>query len=239
MLRTVRLISALALLLACADARAQVGEYRNDFSIGANAGWMLSRMDFDPSIKQSYKQSPTVGVSARYVCEKYFSSICGVQAELNYAAQGWQELIEDGSGNTYKRNLHYLQLPILMQLGWGRERRGLKFVFEAGPQVGICLGESEVRGGGEWDTSNRPNSVVYQYSHDLDHAFDYGITGGIGIELSTAAGHFLLEGRYYYGLGDTYDNSKKGYFSRSANSAIIVKLNYLFDIVRTAGDNIK
>ena len=59
------------------------------------------------------------------------------------------------------------------------------------------------------------------------------------MELSTSVGHFLLEGRYYYGLGDIYDNSKKGYFSRSAHGAIMVKLNYLFDIVRTKNDNIK
>ena len=234
--RFLLLVLLLTLPLA---GKAQVGEYRNDLSVGVNAGWMLTKMDFDPTIKQNYKQSPTIGLSARYLCEKYFSSICAVQVELNYAAQGWQELIEDGSGNEYERNLHYVQLPILMQLGWGRERRGLKFVFEAGPQIGYCLSESETRGGGTWDTSNRPNSVVYQYDHELDHNFDYGLTGGFGLELSTSIGHFLLEGRYYYGLGDTYDNSKKGYFARSANNAIIIKLNYLFDVVRTKNDNIK
>lgn len=234
-----RFAIALCLIVAGVHARAQVGEYRSDFAVGVGAGWMLTRMDFDPSIKQNYKQSPTIGISARYICEKYFSSICGVLVELNYASQGWQERIEDGSGNTYKRNLHYAQLPILMQLGWGRERRGLKFVFEAGPQIGYCLGESEARGGGTWDTSARPNSVVYQYSHDIDNTFDYGITGGLGIELSTAIGHFLLEGRYYYGLGDTYDNSKQGFFSRSANSAITIKFNYLFDLARTRRDDIK
>ena len=42
-----------------------------------------------------------------------------------------------------------------------------------------------------------------------------------------------LGGRYYYGLGDVYDNSKKGYFGRSANQAIMVKLTYLYDLVKT------
>ena len=39
-----------------------------------------------------------------------------------------------------------------------------------------------------------------------------------------------MEGRYYYGLGDIYNNSKKDVFSRSNHGTIIVKFTYLFDI---------
>lgn len=235
-----RILPFLLLLLCTAQlSRAQVGERRTDFAVGVNGGFMMSRMDFSPSIKQSYKNGPSVGVSARYISEKYFTAICGVLVELNYANMGWQEVIEDGSGNTFSASLHYVQLPMLLQMGWGRERRGLKFVFEAGPQLGYLLGVSRQQGGGTWDTSNRPNSVVWQYTHDPDHKLEYGITAGLGLELSTKAGHFVLDGRYYFGLGDIYDNSKKGYFTRSANSAIQVRLSYLFDLHRTANDQIR
>ena len=54
----------------------------------------------------------------------------------------------------------------------------------------------------------------------LPEASDWNIT----------IGHFVLEGRYYYGVGDMYGNSKKDPFSRSANSTIHIKLAYLFDI---------
>lgn len=230
------LIPLLSFFLLAASANAQVGERRTDLAVGGSAGWLLTRVDFTPRIKQDYKQSPTFGLTARYVSEKYFSSICAVQMELNYAGMGWKERIEDGSLNEYSHSLRYVQMPLLMQMGWGRERRGMKFLFEAGPQLGYCLGTSETRGGEAWDPSNRPNHVTHQYDHDIDRKFDYGITAGLGVEISTAAGHFLLEGRYYYGLSDTYDSSKKGYFSRSANSAIVVKLNYLFDLHTTKGD---
>jgi hypothetical protein len=214
--------------------RAQVGERRNELAFGFNAGWMMNRMSFTPTIKQSMKSAPTFGATMRYISEKYFTAICGVQLEVNYANAGWKELIEDGSGNTYSRDIHYVPVPMLMQMGWGRERRGLKFLFEAGPQVGFMLGNTTHQGGQQpWDVSLRPNGVVYQYDHEPDHFFDYGITAGLGVELSTAVGHFLLEGRYYYGLADVYDNSKKGFFDRSANSTIVVKLNYLFDVMRT------
>lgn len=226
-------IFVILLIFGCfLSLEAQVGEHRNDFSVGISAGCSMNRVSFSPRIKQQFKISPQFGFATRYVCEKYFNSICAVQVELNYQNLGWKELIEDGSGNQYTRNLSFLQLPLLMQMGWGRERRGLKFLFEAGPVLHYYVGQSESRVG-EWDTSHRPNGVVYQYDHEIDNKVSYGIEAGLGVEFSSAIGHFLLEGRYDYGLGDLYDNSKKGFFGRSANSTIEVKLTYLFDIIKT------
>jgi hypothetical protein len=52
-------------------------------------------------------------------------------------------------------------------------------------------------------------------------------------------GHFILEGRYYYGLGDIYGNSKSDYFGRSNFGQIVIKMTYLFDLIRTKNDKIK
>lgn len=220
----------LALWCAVLSLSGQVGEYRSDFCAGVNGGVTMNTMNFSPTIKQSSKIGPQLGVSFRYISEKYFKSICGVLVELNYANLGWKEKIEDGSSNTYSHGINYLQLPLLMQMGWGKERKGVKFVLEAGPQIGYAFSTSESRGGGEWNVSHRPNNVVYQYDHDIDNRFDYGIAAGLGVEFSTGGSHFIIQGRYYYGLGDTYDNSKKGYFARSANQTISVKLTYMKDI---------
>lgn len=222
----------LVFTISCLPASAQVGENRNDLSVGISSGYILNKVDFTPKIKQNYKGSPYVGIAARYICEKYFASICAIQVELNYANLGWEELIEDGSGNTYSRDLKYIQLPLLMQMGWGRETRGLKFFINAGPQIGYYIGGDEKRGG-DWNTSMRPNGVTYQYGREIDNKLEYGIAGGLGLELSTKIGHFILEGRYYYGLSDIYDNSKKGFFGRSANQSIVIRGAYLLDLIKT------
>ena len=87
----------------------------------------------------------------------------------------------------------------------------------------------------------RPNGVIHQYGKEVENVigkwtfkicFDYGLLGGLGVELSTKAGHFLLEGRYYYGLGDFYHNAKKDEFGRSGHSYIGVRLTYLYDIIK-------
>jgi hypothetical protein len=68
----------------------------------------------------------------------------------------------------------------------------------------------------------------------VENKFDYGITAGLGVEFSTPhMGHFILEGRYYYGLGNIYGDTKKDYFASSNMSSIMVKLTWLFDIVKT------
>ena len=78
-----------------------------------------------------------------------------------------------------------------------------------------------------------------QYGKSVENRFEYGITGGGGLELSTAIGHFQLEGRYYFGLSDIWANSKKDPFGRSANGAIYVRLSYLMDLIRTKDDTIR
>lgn len=212
---------------------AQVGEARNDLAIGFNGGINMSSVTFTPTIKTSNLMGMCGGLTIRYTCEKYFTAICALQMEINYAQRGWKEEIDDGSNNTYQRVTNYIEVPFMFNMGWGKEQRGVKFFINAGPQMNFFLNEKETYGGDTWNPSNRPNNVIEQYGKATENSFDYGICGGGGLDLSTKIGHFILEGRYYYGLADIFGNTKKDYFSRSGNSSITVKVSYLFDIIKT------
>lgn len=229
----------LLLTIASSFAHAQVGEQRYDFAIGVNGGYVMDRLSFNPTIKQAWKPGMTLGFTARYVCEKYFNMICAVQAEVNYTQMGWREVIET-SNDTYERTINYVQIPLLAHLGFGREVRGVQGYLVLGPQIGFRISDSDKRTG-EWTTNTehtgtldlRPNNVIAQYSLPIQRNFDYGITGGLGVEFSTSVGHFMAEGRYYFGLNDVFNNGKKDPFGRSAHGAIVAKVTYLFDITRT------
>ena len=170
-----------------------------------------------------------------FSCEKYFSCYCALQGEINYAQMGWNELIET-STDTYKRDINYLQIPLLARMAFGKERGGVQGFLILGPQLGLYLSEKEYRGG-EWSDytlSLRPNHRVEQYDMKVEKKFEYGITGGLGMQVSTKSGHyFILEGRYFYGLSDLFGNSKKDPFGKSNNGAIIAKLSYLIDIKKS------
>lgn len=237
----------LALLVGIATiAKAQIGEYRNMLSIGVNGGYVMSNVGFTPKVNQKMHGGITGGLSFRYVCEKYFRTVCSVQAEVNYARIGWKEDIlnlndqpvinpQTGNAEEYSRDMNYIQVPVFAHLAWGREQRGVQFFFQAGPQIGFCISETTKA---NYDLSqpnktDRANSTTEQETMPIENKIDYGIAAGLGLEFSNPKmGHFQLEGRYYYGLGNIYGDSKKDYFGKSNFSNIVVKLTYLFDITK-------
>ncbi|MDD7251794.1 MAG: porin family protein [Prevotellaceae bacterium] len=239
---TIMRLRSVCLILACVfvlSASAQIGERRSQLSIGVNGGVALSTIDFDPTIKQYQHIGPTIGVSLRYTCEKYFSTVCALQAELNYTQLGWKENILNAHGeklkDTYKRDLGYLQLPLLCRLAWGKEQGGVMFFILLGPQLGYYISGTSKQSStwtfNENGVPDRPNNVYQQYSMKPDRKLDYGLTGGLGLEVNTKHGqHIMLDGRYYYGLNDMYDNGKADVFSRSAHMTISVRATYLFDV---------
>ncbi|MBQ7471040.1 MAG: PorT family protein [Prevotella sp.] len=230
--------------------QAQIGEHRNDFAVGFNGGYVFNEIDFVPTVSQDYHGGITGGLSLRYVCEKYFNTICSVQAEVNFSQIGWKEDVKNkdngpvinpvtGQAEEYKRTLNYLQIPFFAHLAWGREQKGFNFFVQAGSQVGFLLSESTKKNFDmeHINLEDRVNKIVAQDTMKVEKRFDYGIALGGGLEFShKKVGHFQLEARYYYGLGNIYGDSKRDYFSRSNHQSIIVKLTYLFDLVRTKRD---
>jgi len=243
---------------------AQVGEYRKDLAIGVNGGYVMSNVAFTPKVPQNMLGGATFGLTTRYTCEKYFKSICAIVGEVNYAQIGWKENIltmqdqpvplhTDPSQNLqYTRKMSYLQIPILARLGWGRERSGFQGFFQVGPQIGFFLSDKietnfDVRNP-EFDPSSkeykyaniRASQVVAQDTMAVENSFDYGVAFAVGLEFShRKMGHFIVEGRYYYGLGNMFGSTKRDYFGSSNFGNIIVKFTYLFDIIRTKNSNIK
>lgn len=234
-------------LICTFNAVAQVGQHRNDFSIGFNGGYVLSSVSFSPSVPQKMHGGVTGGLSLRYVCEKYFNTVCSIYAEVNYASLGWRDKIQDvnnvpvineitGEAEAYSRTINYIQVPIMAHLAWGKESRGVQFFINLGPQFGIYLNES-TKMNFDFEKRNRTarsSSIVAQDTMTVEKKFDYGIAAGIGLEYTVPrVGHFLVEGRYYYGLGNIYGDSKRDYFGRSNFGNIILKMTYLFDITKT------
>ncbi|MBR5439963.1 MAG: PorT family protein [Prevotella sp.] len=227
--------------------QAQVGEHRNGLAVGINGGYALTNIGFVPSVSQGFHGGYTGGLTLRYVSEKYFTAICSVQAEINYTQMGWKEKILDsddqpvinrvtGLAEEYSRTINYVQVPVFAHLAWGREQRGAQFFFQVGPQFGFYLNES-TKSNFEWSERNmidRVNPVCAQDTMAVEHKFDYGIAAGIGVEYSVPRiGHFQLEARYYYGLGNIYGETKRDYFAKSNFGSIVFKLAWLFDLTRT------
>lgn len=220
-------------------AHAQVGSQRHDLCIGVNGSVVLNKVGFTPRINQAFYITPSAGLTLRYTSERYYGMICAFQAEINYSGMGWRENVYSISNqrldDEYVRNLGYIQVPILANLGFGKVDKGVKGYLVAGPQVAYLISDKE-RYSDHWTTidgitPDRMNAVVQQYGLKVQNKFEYGITAGLGCELSTSIGHFMLEGRYYMGLSNLFSNTKSDPFSKSNHGSIIAKITYLFDVM--------
>ena len=235
------------ILFGVLPLHAQIGEHRDEFSIGVNGGYVMSNVAFVPKVNQGYHGGITGGISLRYKSEKYFSTICSIMAEINYSQIGWKEDIMDINNQPvinattklaekYSRTLNYIQVPFLAHLAWGKEYKGMQFFVNLGPQFGYMISESTDMNFelSKRNTTARVNPAIAQDTMKVANKFDYGIAVGGGLEYShPKIGHILFEARYYYGLANIYGSSKRDYFSKSNIGNIVIKATYLFDISKT------
>lgn len=218
-----------SLVVWCTNICVAQRTYEPHFAIGGKAGITLSNIAFTPNVKQSMKQGLTMGVVARYTEEKFF----GLIGELKIEQRGWQENFDE-TGFSYSRTLTYIQLPLLTHIYFGG--KNFKGFVNLGPSVGYMI-SSSVSSNFDYENPSLENGFpienrhINQMSMPIKNKFDYGILGGIGMELIIKKRHsIMLEGRYYYGLGNIFSAKKKDEFSASRGTAIEVTLGYLFHI---------
>ena len=209
------------LLLIPATLIAQPGDsFQPEWAFGANAGVTFSKVSFYPNVPQSSSLQYVGGMTGRYISEKHW----GLQLELNYSQRGWNENYPDDPTRLYTRRLSYLEFPICSHLYFDIGR-WFRLFFIAGPQLGLLLSENATASGLPEGEGRPP-----YYDMKTQKALDWGICGGGGLELRTGIGSFLLDGRYYFGLSNVFNDSKADYFSSSSNQITYVKLSYLLRI---------
>ncbi|MBR6284485.1 MAG: PorT family protein [Muribaculaceae bacterium] len=223
---TRRCRSLLVLAVAACTALAQT-HYEGHFSMGGKAGFVLSRMQFNPTVPQTFLPGCTFGATFRYVEENHFA----LMAELNVEQRGWKEDFE-GLDFAYTRRLTYVQLPLLTHIYFGSNR--VHGFFNAGPELGVMIGSSTSSNFDYADAATvagfaSANRSIEQFTLPVHNRFDYGLTAGVGLEVfSRQRSSFTLEGRFYYGLADVLRNHKKDAFSSSSGMTIMVTLGYMY-----------
>lgn len=194
-----------------------------EFSVGVSGGTTFSSVSFSPKVEQTMLMGTTFGVTGRMTMGEYV----GLQLEINYAQQGWNEFFEiteepENAGTDYKyaRHLDYLQIPFYTHIRFGGKK--VKGFINAGPQFGYLISEST-----DENLGAQPAMVSAQHNMPVEKKFEWGISGGAGIEIRTGIGYFLLEGRYFYSFGDIYSTKVKDNFSKASSQAITAKISYL------------
>jgi hypothetical protein len=179
--------------------------------VGANFGVTESMVTFNPSVKQGFLQGYNGGVVFRYIAEKNV----GMQAELNFSQRGWKE-----SSGLYTRQLNYIELPFMTHIYIGKKNR---FFINLGPKISYLISEKTI-------LNETTNSTELQQITSVQHPFDYGLCGGIGVLFNIKGNIFQLDSRVNYSFSDLYPNSKTDYFDNSHNLNLSVNLAWLIQV---------
>ena len=144
------------------------------------------------------------GLVFRYAGHKY----CHFQMELNYMHRGWATYSAE-AGHTYN-NLHYVELPILMNLNFGSDV--CRWIFNLGPQIGYCV----------WDETKT-----------VTHPFDWGIAAGTGFYVQTKhAGLYELEIRVDYSFGGIYGTSLMDAHTLASPFDLSINIGWMWPIYK-------
>lgn len=186
---------------------------------GVHGGVSASSIIFSPStgtmtpITNASILGGTGGFVFRYAGHKY----CAVQVELNYEQRGWAE---KNSAGQYTRRLHYVELPLLMNINFGSERwRGF---FNLGPQIGYCV----------WDDGGKGTQISTELTHynPIELPFDWGLAGGLGFYYrSRHAGVYQFEARFDYSFGGIYNTRPIDHFTMANPMDLSLHLAWLWE----------
>ena len=168
-------ILILTLLTLCVSAQPRMRS--PEYWVGAHGGVSASTVLFNPTrdgmspITDACVLGGNAGVVFRFAAHKY----CHFQMELDYMHRGWKD-------NYGTNSLHYVELPILMNLNFGSDL--CRWIFNLGPQIGYC---------------------VWEESGTITQRFDWGLAAGTGFYIRTKnAGVYEFEIRYDFSLGSVF-----------------------------------
>jgi hypothetical protein len=222
----VLLISVLCAVSFNIDAQTH---YDGSFYVGGKAGASFSKIFFNPSVSQKIKTGTVAGVTIRYIEENHF----GLIAEMNFEQRGWKEDFYESTQYKYSRTISYVQIPVLAHIYFGRKGR---FFFNAGPEIGFCLGESTNTNFNVDELGSLPDfptkkTTVDQMKVKVNHKVDFGISAGLGTEFFVNKKNSVyLEARFYYGLGNVLKSGRTESFSASNSMSLMATIGYWFRV---------
>jgi hypothetical protein len=229
-LRSFRGCGVLALLGVWAWMSPVAAQQRvpRELSLGLVGGAVMSQMNFDASttMPQDMATGYTCGVSARYIEEMFF----GVQLEALLTRRGFQDRYDPelyGEGLSFKRSLTYLEVPFLAHIyfPFGKRDRS-EISVNLGPKFGVMLWdktESHLPADFGQDGTVTAGLQTAHHTMDVSNRFDYGIQAGLGYEFRfNPKMSLLLEGRYYFGLGNIFPDEKTDVFETSSNQHLMI-----------------
>jgi hypothetical protein len=240
--------SAALTVFVVAFLATSVSALQHPLTIGIHGGPNVPSLQGGTNeVSQGYtsRLGPYFGVSAEYP----LGGVLSLCAELNYSSQGaqrngMQPIPADPSlplppGTSVYASfdneaiLDYLEIPVLARVRWGS---AIRFFADAGPYIGFLVRAKTVTEGTSllYDESGAPLPYPEgDFGAETDITSDinstnYGIGGGIGIEMPYGAGNIVFDTHFAYGLANIQKDAALNGENNTGSLAFTLGYTYPF-----------
>lgn len=193
----------------------------NEWYVGINGGASASSIVLVPKlVDKFYSLGQTGGLVVRYLSESHF----GLQVECNYLQTGWKE---DYYGTkiwknyTYSRQFGFVEVPVLAHLY--AQSGAASFYLHFGPSFSYYIDGTDVE-------ENLSPEVYMQHGKSIETPFQYGLTGGLGLEFKIGRSQIGLEGRYAYNMTNIFKDEVGEDFVNSNLQLFTLRMHLLFNL---------
>ncbi|MEZ4985887.1 MAG: porin family protein [Saprospiraceae bacterium] len=189
--------------------------FRPFTQIGVLYGQSWNDVSFSPRIAQGVYVGQRIAAVFRYTGQANL----GIQVELAYDKRGWQET-DTTTDAAYVRTVDYAELAFFSHLSLGK--RSFRPFLLLGSFIGTPLSQTETI------PANWPLNRSY-YNSPLPNRWQYGLSGGLGLEVVLGGISLQVDGRYRTALGGYFAAGESSFtFSNgrgfAAQATIFVKL---------------
>ncbi len=182
--------------------------------IGVKGGVNLTNLYVDDVEDENMKVGFNLGLFAKLPVTQGLS----IQPELLYSVKGSKVTYDLGvlGSNEYRFNLNYVEVPVLAVINLAKN-----FNLHAGGYAAY-LAQANIKR----EEDDGPNDQIADLNEDNFNRFDYGLVGGLGIDISAVT----IGARYNYGLREVgkADNFGSQALKNSKNSAISLYIGFGF-----------
>ena len=182
--------------------------------IGVKGGVNFTNLYVDDVEDENMKVGFNLGLFAKLPVTRGFA----IQPEVIYSVKGSKITYDLGilGSNEYRFNLNYVEVPLLAVIN---VTKGLN--IHAGG-YGAYLAQANIKK----VQDDGPNDQIADLNEDNFNRFDYGLVGGLGIDVSSVT----IGARYNYGLREVgkTDNFGSQALKNSKNSAISLYIGFGF-----------
>ena len=212
---------------------AQLQDERHNLSV-KSMEINLNSVSFTPASTDNFI-APEFGRSQSVISLRNTSKWFVVYREKStFPSEDGRKSLKDGSNNTYHRAMNLHRNPFISPSGTGKTKETVPGSSSTWVQVGFLLGKNLQR-----PSTWIPPTVRKELMNNTESCRPkiwLRNRRRKAVEIRTGIGHFLLEARYYFGLSDFYNNSKKiisrsaqSYHWRTSDLFILIWKNNLYD----------